>query len=95
MYRKARKVEVNEFELGGRGVVDRGPEVLTEIEDLLNRLRKTDPRLRTIVELRVFHGKTAEEAAKAMGCSLRTVERCWNFARHWLATELRQSSNPE
>lgn len=95
MYRKVRKVEVNEFELAGHGVVDSGPGVLTEVEDLLDRLRKIDPRLRMVVELRVFQGRTADETAKVMGCSLRTVERCWNFARHWLASELSGSANPE
>ncbi len=54
-----------------------------------------DPRLRTVVELRAFQGRTANETADVMGCSLRTVERCWNFAKHWLASELRDSGNPE
>lgn len=95
MYRKARKVEVNEHELAGRGAIDSGPEVLIEVEELLDRLGTMDPRLRSVVELRAFHGRTTDEVAEVMGCSLRTVERCWNFARHWLASELRDSGNPE
>src|SRR5688572_20502187 len=93
MYRKAQRVEVNERDLAERGAVHDGPETLAEVEDLLNRLKKMDPRLRDVVELRAFEGKTTEEAAKVMGCSTRTVERCWNFARHWLASELGNSSD--
>jgi RNA polymerase sigma factor (TIGR02999 family) len=91
MYRRAHKVEVNEIELSERGAVHEGPETLAEVDDLLDRLKKMDPRLRTVVELRAFEGKTTDEAAQAMGCSPRTVDRCWNFARHWLASELGNS----
>ena len=91
--RRAQKVEVNEFELAAAGGLHSGTETVAQIEDFLERLQKLDPRLRTVVELRVFEGKTAEETAAAMGCSPRTVDRCWDFARHWLATELRHSGN--
>ena len=85
---KARKVELNDPELAERGFSHGGPETLAEVDDLLERLRKMDPRLRTVVELRAFEGKTVDEAAELMGCSLRTVHRCWKFAKHWLACEL-------
>ena len=65
-----------------------GPEALAQVEDLLERLRKIDPRLRTVVELRVFEGKTADETAEAMGCSVRSVHTYWRFATHWLSKEL-------
>lgn len=95
MYRKARKVEVNELKLAEHGLVESSPEVLAEVEDLLDKLQKMDPRLRTVVELRAFQGKTADEVAELMSCSLRTVERCWQFARHWLASKLQHSDAPE
>lgn len=85
--RKAQKAGVHELELTappGSG----DTEALAQVEDLLGRLERLDSRLRTVVELRVFEGKTAEETAEAMACSPRTVHKFWSFARSWLATEL-------
>ena len=65
-----------------------GPESLLQIEDLLYRLAKVDPQLRTVVEMRVFEGLTVSEVADRMGCSERTVARSWTFARNWLAEEM-------
>jgi len=84
LYRKAQKVGVNDAALG----LHSGMESLTEVEDLLERLQKVDPRLRTVVELRVFEGKTAEETAATMACSPRTVHKYWSFDKRWLASEL-------
>jgi len=84
LYRQARKVEVDDFELTGTG----GADSLAEVEQLLNRLQALDARLRRVVEFRVFEGKTADETAAAMGCSPRAVHNYWSFARRWLASEL-------
>ena len=84
LYRKAMKVEVSDSDVGR----DVGTETLAEVEDLLERLNKLDPKLRRVVELRVFEGKTAEETAEAMVCSPRSVHKYWSFARRWLANEL-------
>src|SRR5262249_9008084 len=62
---------------------------LVEIEGLLDRLVEIDPMLRSVVELRVFEGLTGDETAHRLGCSPRTEARHWNFARNWLATEMR------
>jgi hypothetical protein len=40
-----------------------------------------------------FEGKTVDEAAELMGCSLRTVHRCRKFAKYWLACELGDSGD--
>lgn len=61
---------------------------LAEIEDLLCSLATMDPVLRTVVELKVFEGMTAEEIASRLGCAAVTVNRNWQFARHWLRTKL-------
>ena len=90
LYRKAQKVTVNDADVG----LDSGTETLTEVENLLERLQKLDPRLRTVVELRVFEGKTADETAAAMVCSPRTVHKYWSFARRWLASELGECCAP-
>ena len=41
-----------------------------------------------LVEFRYFGGLTMEQAAAALGISLRTAERNWTFARTWLHREL-------
>jgi RNA polymerase sigma factor (TIGR02999 family) len=65
------------------------PESLHAVEALLDRLGAIDARIRSVVELRVFEGKTHEEIAAELGCSVRTVGGCWSFARRWLEQELR------
>ncbi len=69
-------------------VPELGHESLLEIENLLTRLAKIDPQLRTVVEMRVFEGFTVSEVAERMACSERTIARCWTFARTWLAEEM-------
>lgn len=61
---------------------------LAEIDSLLSNLEAMDPVLRTVVELKVFDGMTAEEIASRLGCSIVSVNRNWQFARHWLQTKL-------
>jgi RNA polymerase sigma factor (TIGR02999 family) len=61
---------------------------LAEIEGLLRSLETMDPVLRTVVELKVFEGLTAEEIARRLGCPLITVNRNWQFARGWLQTKV-------
>jgi RNA polymerase sigma factor (TIGR02999 family) len=61
-----------------------GEQSLREIEDLLVRLGAIDPKLRSVVEMKVFEGLTREEIAARLGCSLRTVARHWEFAQKWL-----------
>jgi RNA polymerase sigma factor (TIGR02999 family) len=61
---------------------------LADVELLLSNLSAVDPELRSVVEMKVFEGLGADSIAERMGCSVRTVERRWNFAKHWLAKEL-------
>ena len=65
-----------------------GTQNLQDIEELLDRLARVDPVLRQIVEMKVFEGLSREEMAARLGCSLRTVARHWEFARHWLQDAL-------
>lgn len=62
---------------------------VVEMEDLLSRLGAIKPILRTVVEMKVFEGRTAEEIAAQLGCATVTVNRYWQFARHWLRSEWR------
>jgi RNA polymerase sigma factor (TIGR02999 family) len=61
---------------------------VAEIETALTRLEQIRPRLRAVVELKVFEEMTLEEVAASLSCSTATVTREWHFARHWLQTEL-------
>jgi DNA-directed RNA polymerase specialized sigma24 family protein len=46
-----------------------------------------------VVELRVFGGVTAEETARLLGVSKRTVDSDWSVARLWLARALRPAAH--
>lgn len=63
-------------------------ESLQTVEGLLSELADVDPRLRSVVELRVFEGMTAEEIGSRIGCSARSVGTYWSFARKWLSSKL-------
>jgi RNA polymerase sigma factor (TIGR02999 family) len=71
-----------------------GPQTLTEIEDLLDRLARVDPVLRQVVEMKVFEGLSRDEMAARLGCSLRTVARHWEFAGHWLHDAMSGTEKP-
>jgi DNA-directed RNA polymerase specialized sigma24 family protein len=47
-----------------------------------------NPRLRKVVELKVFHGLTVDEIAAHIDCAPITVKRYWSFAKQWLAEKL-------
>lgn len=65
----------------GCGVVD--------LDALLVRLEAADPRAARIAEWTLFGGMTQEEIATVLGVSRMTVARDWQFARAWLASELK------
>jgi len=55
----------------------------------LESFAKIAPRQARVVELRYFGGLSVEETMKVMKISERTVVRDWDFAKAWLARELR------
>jgi RNA polymerase sigma factor (TIGR02999 family) len=63
------------------------PEVLQEVENALARLAAVNPKLRAVVEMRVFEGLTGDEIAARLACSRRSVTVYWSVARGWLQTE--------
>jgi RNA polymerase sigma-70 factor (ECF subfamily) len=84
--RQAMKVDLPHFaELQGSGL-----EALAEIENALSRLASINPKLRAVVEAKVFEGLTIQQTADSMDCGTATVERHWGFARRWLAQEFGQ-----
>lgn len=58
------------------------------LDDALAALAKQSPELEALVECRFFAGLTVEETARALGRSVRTVERQWTRARAWLAEQM-------
>jgi len=71
--------------------IDGGTSIL-EVEDLLVRLAAIKPAIRSVVEMKVFEGLTAEEIAPRLQCSVVTVHRYWQFARRWLQTNWDESA---
>jgi DNA-directed RNA polymerase specialized sigma24 family protein len=66
-------------------------ESLQFVGETLSRLAAVDPKLRTVIELRVFEGLTGDEIARRLGCSPRTGASYWAFTKNWLAKELGNS----
>jgi len=71
---------VQQFEERSQGLV--------ELDEALERLRRSDPQLVRLVELRFFGGSTMEEAAEILGISVRQASRWWAIARAALRREL-------
>jgi RNA polymerase sigma factor (TIGR02999 family) len=69
-------------------VNERG-EDLVALDEALSRLERIDPRASRVVELRFFTGLSERETAEAMGLSISTLKRDWNFAKAWLFDQLR------
>ena len=61
---------------------------LLALDAALEALASEHPRQAEVVELRFFGGLSAEEAAEALGVSVRTVHADWAFARAWLFRRL-------
>lgn len=59
-----------------------------DLDEALIRLREVDPPMAQLFEMRFFAGATLEEAARALGTSLRTLQRRLAHARSWLYAEL-------
>jgi RNA polymerase sigma factor (TIGR02999 family) len=78
------RVELDEATFQINGLCDD----LLALDEALTRLEQKDPFCAKVVQLRYFAGFTMPEAAKALGVSLRTVERDWTYARIWLHREI-------
>lgn len=63
-------------------------EMLLAIEDALQTLARSEPRLVEVVEMKYFAGFTMEEIAHNLGLNERTVRRDWEKARMLLAVLL-------
>jgi DNA-directed RNA polymerase specialized sigma24 family protein len=64
---------------------------LLVLDESLEELQKIDPRAAQVVEMRFFGGYRDQEVVEALGVSLATVRRDWDFARAWLFGRMRGS----
>ena len=67
---------------------DRDPDLVLELDRLIEVLAKRDARAAEIVKLRFYAGLSIAEIAATLELSNRTVLRDWEFARVWLYGEL-------
>ena len=63
-------------------------ERLLDLEDALERLGRVNEEALRVVEVRYFGGLTLPETADALGLSVATTRRRWQFAKVWLRREL-------
>ncbi len=63
---------------------------LLALDDALTKLAEVDTAAAKLVQLRYFAGLTVQEAAEALGVSIRTANRNWAFARAWLQREIQR-----
>lgn len=57
---------------------------LVALDESLSELERIDPRAARVVEMRFFGGYTDQEIGEALGISVPTLRRDWEFARSWL-----------
>jgi RNA polymerase sigma factor (TIGR02999 family) len=71
-------------------IVAREPDQsIVALDDALATFAKIAPRQAKVVELRYFGGLNEQEIVEILNVSPRTVRRDWEFARVWLAQEMR------
>ncbi len=62
-------------------------EDLLALDAALDALADSNPEAAKLVQLRYFAGLTTEQAADALGISVRSAGRLWEYARAWLRVE--------
>jgi len=82
------RLRISLTEVGAAVVADARDEDVVALDEALSRLEAVDPRASRVVELRYFTGLGEREAAEALGVSLSTLKRDWNFAKAWLIDQL-------
>lgn len=80
-------VAVSLSEIDDAGAIQ--SEDLVALDEALGRLEQLEPRAGRVVELRFFVGLSERETAEALGISVATLKRDWNFAKAWLFDQLR------
>jgi RNA polymerase sigma factor (TIGR02999 family) len=73
---------------GGEASVEIHPDRAVDLEKILGRLAKEDPRKARVVELRIFAEMEFSEIARELNVSIVTIKRDWQFCRAWLRSAL-------
>ena len=86
------RLRISLSDVDAAGVRQTGDEDVVALDEALSRLETLDPRASKVVELRYFTGLSEREAAEALGVSLSTLKRDWNFAKAWLIDTLHREA---
>jgi RNA polymerase sigma factor (TIGR02999 family) len=76
----AEKVSIDEIEIAAPAK----DEIMVQLNEALEELRKHSPEQAEIVNLRFFAGFSEPEIAEILKISERSVQRHWSFAKAWL-----------
>jgi len=74
------RVDLFDGDLAG----DAPNEQMLALDEALAQFGQEQPRMAELVKLHFFAGLTFDQAALALGISVRTAKRDWTFARAWL-----------
>ena len=74
----------------GHLAVTRQDDNIEALDEALSQLAETDPVAARLVQLRYFAGLTTEQAAAALGISVRSAYYTWSYARSWLRRAIRE-----
>jgi len=69
------------------------PELILDVDRVLERLARREPRMAQVVELKFFGGLTFAEIGAVVGIDERTAKRDWTLARMWLSNHLREGAS--
>jgi RNA polymerase sigma factor (TIGR02999 family) len=78
------RVELEE----GDFAIDPPLDDLIAVDEALDKLAAEDHQCAELVKLRYFTGLTTQQAADALGISVRTAYRDWTYARSWLRLKI-------
>jgi RNA polymerase sigma factor (TIGR02999 family) len=67
---------------------DESSQLILDLDEALDTLAEEAPTVAELVKLRYFAGLTTEQAAEALGISLRTANRHWAYAKAWLFQQI-------
>ncbi len=79
------RVDVNDVQIA---LPVRDEDALLALNDALERFAIVQSDKAKFVKLRYFAGMSLEESAHALGISLTTAKRWWQYARAWLKVEM-------
>ncbi len=68
---------------------------LLALDEALDDLAETDPKVADLVKLRFFAGLTGEQAGKALGVSHNTADAYWAYARAWLRLAVNKGADTQ